>query len=145
MDPNALSSLDPKLRETYEKVMGTGTAPLADTPANPPAVPADQASADPAPQAPAADAAPAGAAPTSAPAPEISSAPVAENAQAADQGPKVVTISQAAPAAPAPELQITQPHGHMGLMKVFYILGGVVFFVIYIFFWMRIFNLSLPF
>ncbi len=27
MDPKALASLDPKLRETYEKVMGTSTAP----------------------------------------------------------------------------------------------------------------------
>lgn len=34
MDPKALASLDPKLRETYEKVMGTSTTPSPQTPAS---------------------------------------------------------------------------------------------------------------
>ena len=141
MDPNTLSSLDPKLRETYEKVMGAGAAPVA--PEDPlPVAPAAQ----PAPVAqlpPAEEAVPTVA--PAAPSPELTNMPVADPQLAADQ-PKVVTITQSMPN-PAPELQVTPPttHGHKGLIRIFYVLGTAVFFVIYIFFWMKIFNIQLPF
>jgi hypothetical protein len=153
MDPNALSSLDPKLRETYEKVMGTGAAPLADpapaTENTQPATPAAPVAADAAPQQPSASdqqhnqgANATGATPP--PMPELSTSSSPEAASNQDQEPKVVTISQSLPM-PTADNQLIQPHGHSGLIKVFYTLGTIVFFVIYIFFWMKIFNISLPF
>lgn len=52
MDPKTLANLDPKLRETYEKVMGTSTSPSTRTsnPATPPP-PANIPPAKPAPAA----------------------------------------------------------------------------------------------
>jgi hypothetical protein len=138
MDPNSLSSLDPKLRETYEKVMGsqpTATNDVASPPPadnTPPAQPVQNADAGVNP--PAADT----------PSPELSSTPNQDATPPQDQEPQVVTISQSLPA-PTADNQIVQPHGHSGLIKVFYVLGTTVFFVIYIFFWMKIFNISLPF
>jgi hypothetical protein len=82
--------------------------------------------------------------PADSPAVEISSTPNQDTAQPQDQEPQVVTISQSLPT-PTADNQIVQPHGHSGLIKVFYVLGITVFFVIYIFFWMKIFNISLPF
>lgn len=143
MDPASLSNLDPKLRETYERVMGAttpaaGTTPPAvdsTTPAAPVGEPGiSQTVTTPAPEnttqtPPAADGT----------TPMVAS--VMENSAPSEQ-PQTVTINQPLPAA---SNVITQPHGHMGLIKVLYFLGGTVFFVIYVFFWMKIFNFSLPF
>ena len=144
MDPNALSSLDPKLRETYERVMGAN-ANSAPPPGAPPA-----ADASPTTTAPVGDAAPQpqpGLSTTPTPEQTPSSASPDANAAApvdpSQDQPKVVTITQSLPN-PTPELQVAQPHGHAGLIKVFYVLGTAVFFVIYIFFWMKIFNFQLP-
>jgi hypothetical protein len=137
MDPNSLSSLDPKLRETYEKVMGSQPSAANDATSAPPA---DIAPAQPVQNADAVVNPP----PADSPPVELSSTPNQDSAQQQNQEPQVVTISQSLPT-PTADNQIVQPHGHSGLIKVFYILGTTVFFVIYIFFWMKIFNVSLPF
>lgn len=150
MDPNALSSLDPKLRETYERVMGTNS-PITSEPGTPAQTGDNSLTQNPAldanPATPGANISPA---PASVPS-ETPNAPstglstlIPEAPQAIDQQPKVVTISDNLPPNPAIENQIQEPHGHLGLIKVFYVLGTTVFFVIYIFFWMKIFNFNLP-
>lgn len=129
MDPSTLSNLDPKLKETYEKVMGTNTATQPKTSDQP-----DTASSpnqnpqlnDNGLSAP------------------ITQPPVEDPAQSSET-PQSVTINQPLPN-PASSDIISKPQsGHGGLIKIFYVLGATVFFVIYIFFWMKIFNLSLPF
>lgn len=157
MDPNSLSNLDPKLRETYERVMGTTSQPTV--PIGQPADKApDPASASTPSQSattpsPTPNASPA-VSPMSAPSP-IDAAPAVDNISTSATGtdglsapvndqPQNVTINQPLPN-PAASVILTKPHGHMGLIKVFYVLGATVFFVIYIFFWMKIFNIQLPF
>jgi hypothetical protein len=162
MDPSALSNLDPKLRETYEKVMGTNTAPPAD-PQPPQAADGQQTTQSPEQNASSATEAPASSTPTQAdasassenatsvnPAPasdglsEPIQSPPPQDTMQSSEGPQTVTINQPVQNSASTEI-ITKPQGHMGLIKVFYVLGATVFFVIYIFFWMKIFNLSLPF
>ena len=113
MDPASLSNLDPKLRETYERVMGTTGSAASQPPVSPDAL-----------STPAVD-------------------PILANTATPDQ-PQTVTIDQPLPN-PAASNIITPPHGHGGLLKVFYVLGGVVFFVIYTIFCMKLLNVSLPF
>lgn len=149
MDPASLSNLDPKLRETYERVMGTTPAPTDPPPttsdattATTTSTPTDTMTASepstpetvPTPATPAEN--PAAVDPLAAPAADTTSSP--------EQQPQTVTITQSLPN-PTIENQIAAPHGHMGLIKIFYVLGAIVFFVIYVFFWMKIFNISLPF
>ncbi len=150
MDPASLSNLDPKLRETYERVMGTTTPAASDTPPTPPAdgttttpiVEPAPSTTDTTTPTPSTD--------TPTPPPvspdelSTSAAPPAPDSLARAEQPQTVTISQPLPN-PATSNVITPPHGHMGLIKVFYVLGGAVFFVIYIFFWLKIFNFNLPF
>lgn len=160
MDPNSLTNLDPKLRETYERVMGTSaSAKSSAAAAN--SIPADQnpTEATPLPgteamPAPAPGAIPApepldslpslgNSAPSPSPTGDVLSAPIAQSPLTSEQ-PQTVTINQPLPNPTAGNI-ITKPHGHMGLIRVFYILGAIVFFVIYVFFWMKIFNIKLPF
>jgi hypothetical protein len=160
MDPNTLTNLDPKLRETYERVMGTTTpAPASSPPAAASDLKPSQPAATPAPDVsltPPADSLSASVTPDSksplSPAPSVDSTPAAdslsepvipESAMSQEQ-PQNVTINQPLPD-PTAGVIINKPHGHMGLIRVFYILGAVVFFVIYIFFWMKIFNIPFPF
>lgn len=135
MDPTSLSNLDPKLKETYDRVMGTSTPPAS-----------DQTPSNPAPASPT----PADASPNNAPSENVTaesglSTPIATPApDSAEPQPATVTITQASPTPPSTNI-VSAPHGHSGLIKIFYILGATVFFVIYIFFWAKIFNISLPF
>ncbi len=138
MDPNTLSNLDPKLKETYDRVMGT-TSPATANPA---------ASADPAStlSQPVIDTQSKDlSSENTIPANNPSLAP-SENISALSDEPHPQTVTLSQPAEnPIASNIIAKPHGHMGLIRVFYILGGTVFFVIYIFFWAKIFNIKLPF
>ena len=117
MDPNALSNLDPKLRETYERVMGSPT----------PTTPASSATPVPTEQA----------------APIKPSTPLMETQNNIEK-PEAVTITESLPQTPA-MIPIVNQSKHSGLIKVFYVLGIVLFFTVYIFFWTTIFNVKLPF
>lgn len=125
MDPTALSNLDPKLKETYDRVMGT-PSPTSDSSPTPTTPPADTTSSTN----------------SELPTNELS-APTPTN-MGQEPHPETVTISQPLPAAPSSSI-VNKPHGHSGLIRVFYILGAMVFFVIYVFFWAKIFNIQLPF
>jgi hypothetical protein len=163
MDPKSIANLDPKLRETYERVMGNTApaTPAAATPAAPPAPEAPVSAVSP----PAMETA----SPT--PPPDLS-APVSPDAQLSPVLPSEPSPSLSAPAnasfntspfgtpsTPGMDNQATvmqplmspasaaqaAPGGKGSLIKVIYIFGGIVFFVVYIFFWIKIFNYQLPF
>lgn len=131
MNPQSANNLDPKLKETYDKVMGTSTQPAAPAPQSAaPAAPAPDQNTQAAP--PPADAAQ-NAAPT------IPQAPyTADNLsfQAAIQQPATNQV---------PLGNVVAPKQPSSLLRILYIVGGVVFFVVYTFVWLKIFNIPLPF
>jgi hypothetical protein len=135
MDPN---NLDPKLKETYDRVMGTQTAPP--TTAGAPATPPQPSSA---PVNPVVNTSPTTTSVVSPDMPQIPETPAYTqdnlNFQAAIQTPVV-----GAPLAAQPEA-IIQQHKPSSLLKILYIIGAIVFFVAYTFLWIKIFNLPLPF
>lgn len=128
MDPKALGNLDPKLKETYERVMGA--APGAATPAQttPQATPA---------------------APNTTPAPQPATGANVPSYTADNL--KFQAAIQQAPAAgnttvtPITGVIPTPQHQTPPLLSALYIIGAIVFFVVYAYFWAKIFNLPLPF
>lgn len=206
MDPKTLANLDPKLRETYERVMGSSSpAPASPAPAAAPAVP-------PAPDIKPADTT---AAPTpgsdvpssaffnSAPPPQTPPAPPSTPASPVTPVDPVVPIPPPSPSAaitpaaiadpfaqnpPAQntdltslqpslmgvplkepkdsELQLSKPlqplpspasvnqkvspaapaaSSPSTLIRSLYIIAGVIFFIVYAIFWLKIFHYPLPF
>lgn len=108
--------LDPKLKEVYERVMGTSvsSSPKVVSPSSPLPV---------------------------APVPvqiQQHSAPIAQPESPKPQMPQV-------PTAPQTQTQAVsvKPHGHISPMV--WILGGFTFVIIYALAWIKIFNLKLPF
>ncbi len=165
MDPKSIANLDPKLRETYERVMGnTSTTPsaspastdnqpaqlsstpggseLSATPPTPVAPPPDFSTpVSPEPQLSSTLSAPASppsyGAPTQ-PAPAYS--PVDNGLSAASQPSPIEPMQPlSSPAA------VAATQGTSSVVKLLYIFGGFVFFVVYVFFWIKIFNYQLPF
>lgn len=149
MDPQTLNNLDPKLKETYERVMGA-------KPANSPASSSGTAD-DPGQQNNAQNAATepenAGAQAQDTTQQDANNVPLSTTPDGSQPAPlqsnddkdpqtQTVTISE-----PLPETNVlAQPakSEHDGLLRVFYILGSTVFFLVYAFFWMRIFGLQFP-
>jgi len=148
MDPKTLNNLDPKLKETYDRVMGTTTP---GTPAAPSATPA--ATTPP----PVANPHPTGAMnvditqaqtnagaapemPQAAPTPSYN----ADNLrfQAAIQQTPVAGGTGAIPVGGAVANMPGQPSS---LLRILYVIGAIVFFVVYTFVWIKLFNLPLPF
>lgn len=150
MDPKTLASLDPKLRETYERVMGTSpvagatpSQPTDATAAAPPAPPAPTPPDNPAVTTDAAAQAPAGQlfSPSAPGAPPIPSAGPAYT-------PENLGLTQPMPAAqplPSPNMAMTGSQSTSSLLRILYIIGGIIFFVAYTYFWIKIFKLPLPF
>lgn len=179
MDPKTLSSLDPKLRETYERVMGAQTPPstLTGTAKDPSAtaytpnlsagLPTSiinpSRSADlsaiipippPSPDAPA----------SPLPAIDTPAMPTADQPnQAADLASLQPSFSAVPnPASPASVVELSQPPQPLPspasinqaakatastspLIRTLYFIAGIIFFVVYAFFWLKIFNYPLPF
>jgi hypothetical protein len=148
MDPKTLSNIDPKLRETYERVMGT--TPTS-SPATPPPAPVQ---ADAAPQTPHE---PPPEAPT--PASLFSSSPSTDTPDTSAFGqPAVVTpynpettaqtnehsMNQPLPS-PASVAQAAHTQEATPLLRVLYIVGAVLFFMVYTIFWVKIFKLPFLF
>jgi hypothetical protein len=203
MDPTkSLDNLDPKLKETYARVMGTTadptqnvvpapsdpmtstmTPPVAPPPADmspntfgatPTLAPSDGMSTTPGTGGPAIGIAPEGtpsifSSPTEAapvpPAPDTANAtaspffsnpsPAASNGidssvpatpitpyTPMDAGQNAAPMSQPLPS-PSSINQVG-PHEVSPLLRVLYIVGAVVFFLIYTVFWIKVFNLPLP-
>jgi|WetSurMetagenome_2_1015567.scaffolds.fasta_scaffold387429_2 hypothetical protein len=160
MDPQKLSQLDPKLREVYQRVMGT--------PASPPVAPTTEANKpvqtqNPLPSPPQ-NKLPANPQPIAEPQPQFtppepsSTIPIPKDSdfiqtyhqtpdlrQASTEDlPTPTIVSASAPTGPAPEASVMEKKS--GSTK-FIIFGLIVLVVIavYTLFWTKIFSLSLPF
>ena len=127
MDPNSTNTLDPKLQETYNKVMGTPSpAPTEQTqqPVNvTPPIAVDTTSAQN-------------------PTPVVPTTPYTQDNlsfQAAIQAPSSPATTQSLPGVVQPQTSSSST------LKILYITGAIVFFVVYTFVWIKIFNLPLPF
>ena len=140
MDPKSINNLDPKLKETYDRVMGTttpGTAPSA--PTTPP-----QATTPPIPVTAPANVDITQTTPTT-PAEMPQTAAPSYNADnlrfqaAIQQAPVAGSIPVGGMAAPK------MPGQTSSLLRILYIIAAIVFFVVYTFVWVKIFNLPLPF
>jgi len=144
MDPKTLSNLDPKLRETYERVMGSASA------AEPGSTPAPGATA---PTQPAATI-PAAESPIPTPSashvvePTPTLSPATPVMPATEPNPFQTPVMPAAEPPPLPSPasvnQMTDQNASP-LIRILYIVGAIVFFIVYTFFWTKVFNLQWPF
>lgn len=118
MDPQKLSKLDPKLREAYQRVMGTEVSQTQVSPVS---------QSQPEPQ------------------PEVNAQPNISAQQAPTQSSAFFTPTPNF-ATPVPQAQpiITERRGNP-LMLIAVGIAVLVFVVIYGLFWARVFNLKLPF
>lgn len=129
MDPKKVSDLDPKLKEVYERVMGTNVS----------------SSKAPAPQSPSktseSTGAPTGASPRieqqveEAPKPQPAPRPAAANVQ----------VFTAKGGVKQTETDGEKKKGGSPVLTIVLVLAGVLFFAIYALFWLRFFNAELPF
>lgn len=165
MDPkNQLSGLDPKLKEAYERVMGT-TIPLASPPASPlpvqvePAPPINEPTLPPPssqqpppvvqepvppPVAPPQPPEPTSPSPVNEPPPQPEPPPIPQPVQppVAQNEPTSSPVQPTGFVAASGTKERKKGAGFK-LSPPLMILIGVALFFLYIFFWMRVFNLSL--
>lgn len=130
MDPkNIPPNLDPKLKEVYERVMGTPVGGTNPQPASqPPLPPQTQPSwAPPLPPPPS---------PIPPPPPPQTSAP---------QQSRPFPVVNLPAAAPKQETAVSVPQKKSHLTTIIFAIVGLVFFAVYALFWMRFFNLPVPF
>jgi len=153
MDAQKLSQLDPKLREAYQRVMGTvipepaapgqtPTPPPADAPNIPTPVPT------PTPQQPVPPVADPQPTTNPQPTPEPTAPPqpasnFVQMNSAVEAAPTLNSPNFAAPAAPVQNTVVLKKKNT--LMPLLFGIAGLVFIAIYTLFWAKIFNLKLPF
>lgn len=172
MDPQKLSQLDPKLRDAYQRVMGTTIPePQAQTP-TPPAPPIPDPTPTPVPQpqpepeSPQLPASEPQSIPTSEPAiPQPPPAPTNEPEPPPTPQPSIPTptaqannfvqMNSEVPATPAQNFTVPSPMSQAQnaaikkksgmMMPILFGIVGLVFIAIYTLFWTKILNFKLPF
>lgn len=118
MDLSKLNQLDPKLKETYERVMGTSARP---TPVAPqPTIQNQTIQSQP-----------------------TQPQPMPQPVQQAR--PQPIAQPQPVQAQPIQKQQEQTLKKKIKILPVFIILGGIIFLLGYVLFWTKIFNLKLPF
>lgn len=152
MDPKSLSGLDPKLRETYERIMGTAgttsnpqTAPSTNTPTNTNPMPTF-------------DAMPAAPANSTIPPPTDPSTAMNQPNQSEElntlqptltpnpSSTQTLTTLQPLPSpAEINQLPAQISHSASPAIRILYIVAGIIFFIVYVIFWLKIFKFPLPF
>lgn len=172
MDQSQLNALDPKLRDTYQRIMNTQVqakpAPpgqIPETPAPPPSnspAASSQMISEPAikplentmsqPEVPTPQNIPETPSPAAPPTPTPPH--IMDNIQqVAPLPPPAPQIFTSQPLSTAAENQIhayiaqevTGARYSLQMIQVIYIVGGIVFFVVYALFWMKFFNVASPF
>lgn len=121
MNPKDPGSLDPKLRETYERVMGTSFTPQQPPSSQPPAEP----------EAPLPTPQPQPETPLPAPEPEPQAEPQPDPISIPDTPPEMV---------PSPMTSDPTPSNSSKLKPIFLTLGGIIFFAVYAFIWAKVFG-----
>jgi hypothetical protein len=153
MDPKALSNMDPKLRETYERVMGNSVASTQTSPStsfpSPGAAVSSQFTSN----------FNTSIAPTPASVPPVAeipqpqtltppfNPPVAPATPVTPFSPPITPQAASAGAfqpLPSPA-SIPQQQGSSPLLRILYIFGAIVFFALYTIFWIKVFGFQLPF
>lgn len=144
MNPKSVNDLDPKLREVYERVMGSNFTPKSSAQAQNTPQPPAQPQADPQPLAPN-------------PSPEPNT-PLMQTTQVFTQNPQPL---EPAPAQPEPEKQETQSppsdpasiftqspsstptpqKKKLNMLPILFAVGAIVFFGAYIIIWAKVFGL----
>lgn len=134
MDPQKLSQLDPKLRDAYQRVMGTSVPPpQAPPPSPPPPTPTPT-------PAPVQDSVSTVQEPSPIPTPEPTIPQPTEPTAAAtnfDQMKSEVATNQ-----PQAQTAVVKKKSAMPILMV---IGAICFIVIYTLVWTKIFNFKLPF
>jgi len=124
MDKN-ISQLDPKLKEAYDRVMGTVVTP-----------PAKAAQAMPSTPPPSTPTLPA------APIEHVNTAPVTRS----EPAPIATSVSHQAVQSPVSTASVsTVPHKKSGSKAFIFLLAGITFFIVYALVWIKMFNLKFPF
>ena len=136
MDPNkSFSGLDPKLQETYNRIMSAATPtppPAQGTVAGQVAPPASAPAQTPLPDQAAAI-------------PQVTAAPVQPQTSVNPYGQQPAPASAAAPVTTAPTMDLpTNKTLSPTIILTLYIVGAVIFFIAYTIFWIKIFNLPIP-
>lgn len=161
MDQSQLSTMDPKLREAYERVMGTTTQPKVQMPSSTPPSVVNPAQAISDAKPPIQNLNPA----TPVPPPNMPNNfpqnPPLQNAAniphpmppatAAVNNPQVNTFTASMGTTGADDhmhayvsQEVSDVKKSLQLIQLMYIAGGLVFFAVYALFWMKFFNLALP-
>lgn len=137
MDPQKLASLDPKLREAYQRVMGTPIPPPTPTP------PAPEPQSIPT--------------PTATPEPQFSIPSQAELPEPSQPQPPVQPtnfdqMDSQVPATPSQnfirppaQVQTMSVKKKNSMMPILFAIAGLFFIAIYTLFWLKIFNFKFPF
>ena len=133
MDPNATTNLDPKLKDMYNRVMSTPVPP----PQTPPPAPSIPAPAMPTqPEIPT---------PTAPPPPTPQPPPTPIQSEPTTEMHAAIPL----PAAPKPVSAAiiggATKSKKMGIFPVIIALAGIIFLGVYTVFWVKFFNLSVPF
>lgn len=118
MDLSKLNQLDPKLKETYERVMGTSARPTTVAPQ--PTIQNQTIQSQP-----------------------IQPQPIPQPLEPAR--PQPIAQSQPVKIQPIQKPQTQNLKKKNKMLPIFLALGGIIFLIVYAFFWIRIFNLKLPF
>ena len=152
MDPQKLSQLDSKLRDAYQRVMGTPilqsqTPPPpagGPTPPMPDPTPAPPPQPEPQPPAPTGGPTPSTEEPPAAPQPAIPPAPEpAMPILPPAQSSNFVQMNSEVGAMPSQTIPLKKKNGIM--MPILIGIAGLAFVAIYTLFWTKIFNFKLPF
>ncbi len=131
MNPKSVNDLDPKLKEAYERIMGTSF-----TPNTPPGT----SNQPPAQNAPVMQTTPVVDQPvTQAPTLQVPPAEPAKNPFDPAPEPPISVFTQAGPvSSPAPAG--TQKK-KMNILPILLVVGGLIFFVVYVIVWAKVFGL----
>jgi len=125
MDKN-ISQLDPKLKEAYDRVMGTVVTPPAKAAQAMPATPFSPTLTPP----------------TAAPVEHVNTTPIARS----EPAPIATAVSYQAVQSPVSTTQTaTAPHKKSGSKAFIFLLAGIAFFIVYALVWIKMFNLKFPF
>lgn len=117
MDPKKPADLDPKLKEIYDRVMGTNVPQQASSLPQPPPVVSNE------PPTP----------------PPIDATGAVTSIHPEEIKQEVVKIDS-----PSQENKTTKQNKSQ-VLPVFFVIGGIIFFIFYAIFWFKYFNVSIPF
>lgn len=135
MDPKNSPSLDPKLKEIYDRVMGTNVAPgqSPNKSVSPPPPP-------PPPRLPNQ--------PLEAPRQAVQPSQMVSSASYAQKSPlssQTVHINSQNNYVPGKNEEKKEEKKSSNLIPILLFFGGIIFFAAYAYFWMKILNVKLPF